>query len=148
MHRIRMEREAIAKVVASVWGGRIYAIPCRASCLALVDLEEKVEFILFFQINKRGKEFNKFCPLNRHDDLCLCFCLHPSSMMQCVYCTLVSLLLFPLPASPSAPPASPFFFFGPIFESFKSKYFHLYKLVFPTDMFAFVEVKSWALSSR
>ena len=35
-------------------GDRIYSVPCRASCFALVDLEEKVEFILFFHID-RGK---------------------------------------------------------------------------------------------
>ena len=50
-----MVREAKAKVVASffVGGGRIYSIPCRASCFALVGdgLEETVEFILFFQID-------------------------------------------------------------------------------------------------
>ena len=28
-------------------GGRFYSIPCRARYLAAVDLEEKVEFILF-----------------------------------------------------------------------------------------------------
>ena len=28
----------------------------------------------------RGKELNKICPPNRRDDLCLCFCLHPSMM--------------------------------------------------------------------
>ena len=33
-------------------GGRIYLIPCRASCCASVDLEEKVEFILSFQIDQ------------------------------------------------------------------------------------------------
>ena len=29
----------------------------------------------------RGKEFNKFCPLNTGDDIFLFFCLHPSSMI-------------------------------------------------------------------
>ena len=66
-------------------GGRICSISCRASCFASVDLEEKVEFILFFQIDEgkiatSAKEFNKFCPPNRSDDLYLCHCLHPSSM--------------------------------------------------------------------
>ena len=32
-------------------GGRIYSIPCRPSCFTLVDLEEKVDFILLFQID-------------------------------------------------------------------------------------------------
>ena len=40
---------------------------------------EKDEFNLFFQID-RGNELNKFCPPNRRNDLCICFCLHPSSM--------------------------------------------------------------------
>ena len=35
-------------------GGRIYSVPCRSCCFALVDLEEYVELILFFQID-RGK---------------------------------------------------------------------------------------------
>ena len=50
--RRRMEREAKAKVVASVWGADFVQFPCRASCFASVDLEETVEFILFFQIDR------------------------------------------------------------------------------------------------
>ena len=34
------ETEAKAKVVASVWGDRIYSVPCWASYFASVDLEE------------------------------------------------------------------------------------------------------------
>ena len=41
-----MEREAKAKVVASIWGAKFVQFP------ALVDLEEKVEFMLFFQIDR------------------------------------------------------------------------------------------------
>ena len=41
-------------VVSSVWGTEIVVLPCRASNFALVYLKEKVEFILFSQIN-RGK---------------------------------------------------------------------------------------------
>ena len=48
-----MEREAKAKVVARLFGGRIYSIPCRTGCFALVDLEEKVDSS-FFLID-RGK---------------------------------------------------------------------------------------------
>ena len=48
-HRRRMVTETKAKVVVSVYvGGRIYSIPC---CFVSVDLEEMVDFILFFQIN-------------------------------------------------------------------------------------------------
>ena len=32
------------------------------------------------QNSLRGKKLNKFCPPNRSNDLCLCFCLYPSSM--------------------------------------------------------------------
>ena len=42
-----MKTEAKAKVVASVWGGRICSIPCRASCFVLVILKETVEFNRF-----------------------------------------------------------------------------------------------------
>ena len=49
-HR-RMEREAKANVIAFVWGGRFYSIPCRASCFTSVDLEEKDVFNRFFQIS-------------------------------------------------------------------------------------------------
>ena len=83
LSRRRMERKAKAKVVASVWGRIALAIPCRASCFASVDLEENVEFILFFQID-RGKIasaarnwINSSPPPNRRDNLCLCFCLYP-----------------------------------------------------------------------
>ena len=32
--------------------------------------------------SKRGKELSKFFPPNSSDDLCLFFCLYPSSMVQ------------------------------------------------------------------
>ena len=53
-HRRRMETEAKAKVVASVWGADFVLIPCRASYCASADLEEKYEFNRFFQTD-RGK---------------------------------------------------------------------------------------------
>ena len=40
--RRRMKTEEKAKVVASVWGERIYSIPCRASCFALDDLNYRM----------------------------------------------------------------------------------------------------------
>ena len=43
-------KEDKAKVVAAVWGERIYSIPCRTSYFAQDDFEESDEFILFFQI--------------------------------------------------------------------------------------------------
>ena len=45
-----MEREAKAKVVASVSGGKICSISCRASCFAFVYLDETFEFNGFLQI--------------------------------------------------------------------------------------------------
>ena len=83
-------------------GGRTCSISCRASCFAAVDLEETVEFMLFFQID-RGKivsaarKWTNFAPPpNRH--LCLCFSLHPSSMADWVtltvkYYTVVLIIL-------------------------------------------------------
>ena len=78
-------------------GGRIYSFPCRASCLAFVDWEEKVEFILFFQIDQNktasaARNWINFAP--QTDDLCLCFCLHPSSMpaMLCMLIACKSIL--------------------------------------------------------
>ena len=47
-----MEREAKTKVVASVLGGKIYSIPCHASCFTSVDLAETVEFNRFFQLDR------------------------------------------------------------------------------------------------
>ena len=49
-----MELEDKAKVVESIWGGRICSIPWRSMCFAMVYLKEMVKFILFFQID-RGK---------------------------------------------------------------------------------------------
>ena len=46
-----MELEDKAKVVASVVG-RICSISCRSSCFALDYLKEKVEFNLFFHIDR------------------------------------------------------------------------------------------------
>ena len=51
-HRRRSDTQAKAKVGTSVWGGKIYSIPCRASCFALVYLEENFELIIFFQIDR------------------------------------------------------------------------------------------------
>ena len=75
-------------------GVRIYSIPCRASCFAMV-LKNRLNssffsnypsaihsFIQNFPMHnsQRGKEFNKLFPPNRSDDLCLFFCPYPSSM--------------------------------------------------------------------
>ena len=39
--------------------------------------------IFLVQNSLRGKELNKFCPPNSNDDLCLLFCINPSSMCMC-----------------------------------------------------------------
>ena len=49
-HRRRMETEEKGKGRRICLGGKIYSIPCRASCFASVDLEEKNEFNLFMQV--------------------------------------------------------------------------------------------------
>ena len=52
-----MELEDKAKGPSHLFGGQnlsICSIPCHAGCFALVYLKEKVEFLLFFQID-RGK---------------------------------------------------------------------------------------------
>ena len=36
------------------------------------------------QKSQCGNELNKLCPPNRHDDLCLCFCINLSSMLVIV----------------------------------------------------------------
>ena len=81
-----METEAKAKVVASILGGRIYLIPCRASCFASGDLEEKVEFILFF--------ISSWCS----DDLCLLFCLSLSFFYSLEY----SLIIYGIISRPAS----------------------------------------------
>ena len=46
-----------------------------------------IQFILYFKLSyckiaQRGKEFNEFCLSNSSDDLCLFFCIYPSSMLE------------------------------------------------------------------
>ena len=65
--------------------------PVTPSIQVCIYLEEKVEFILFFQIDrgkttKRGKELNKFCPPNRGNDLC--FASLSILLLWQVYCTM------------------------------------------------------------
>ena len=38
--------------------------------------------IFLVQNSYRGKEWNQFCPPSSSDDLCLLFCLYPSSMLS------------------------------------------------------------------
>ena len=48
-------REKQRQRSSRLFGGRIYSIPCRASCFASVDLEEMVEFILFLFLSRHPK---------------------------------------------------------------------------------------------
>ena len=46
-----------------------------------------IQFILYLKLSyckiaQRGKEFNEFCLSNSSDDLCLFFCINPSSMLE------------------------------------------------------------------
>ena len=53
-HRRRIQTEAKAKVVVSVWGAEFIQFLAALAVFLSVDLEEKVEILLFFQID-RGK---------------------------------------------------------------------------------------------
>ena len=95
---ILKKRHTIHRSLCLCLGGIVYSIPCRTSCFVQDDFEEQDEFI-FFQIilmqlvlrvhtynsnrpvqkSYRGKELDRFFTPNRRDDLCLCFCLYPSS---------------------------------------------------------------------
>ena len=64
-HRRRMEREAKAKVVASVWGGRIWS-------------RKRVNSTVFSK-STEARNWTNFVSPHRRADLCLAFCPHPSS---------------------------------------------------------------------
>ena len=58
------------------------------------------------QNNENGKEFIKFFPPNRSDDLCLLFCLNPSSMTTHLLLILSPYVSFSLSLSLSLSPLS------------------------------------------
>ena len=73
--------------------GRIYLIPRRASCFALDDLNYRMKCTRMIwkkggirpilqnrSIGNRSKDFNTFFLQSRSHDLCIFFCLYPSSM--------------------------------------------------------------------
>ena len=67
-------------------GGKIYSIPCSADCFDSVHLKEKVELVLFSnrprQNSQQGKKMETFwAPKQTRRPLCLCLCIHPSSML-------------------------------------------------------------------
>ena len=61
--RRRMEREAKAKVVASVWGAEFSQFLAALAVLPRLIWKKRLN-----------------SSPNKRDDLCRCFCLHPSSM--------------------------------------------------------------------
>ena len=81
-HRRRMETEAKAKVVSSVWGAAFIKFLAALAVLPRSIWKKRLNSSYYFkqQNSQRGKELNKFCRPNRCDDLCLCFSLHPSSI--------------------------------------------------------------------
>ena len=90
-------------------GHRIYSFPCRTSYFAPGWYVEKDELLHkgvmkkrinftrmiwrkglihhILQIVLHGKEMNKVCPPNNSDDLCLLFCINPSSLSANVQIT-------------------------------------------------------------
>ena len=66
------------------------SLPRYLFCLGL--LERKVEFIQFFQIDQgktasAARNWIEFFPPNRSDNVYLCFCPHPSSMVLSYPCS-------------------------------------------------------------
>ena len=55
-----METEPQPQKLSLLFGGRIYSIPCRASCFASVDLEGKVEFLPFFMAGLMKKNILEY----------------------------------------------------------------------------------------
>ena len=45
---------------------------------------ELIQLLKIVQVQNGGKKLNKFCPPNSSEDLCLCFSLYPSSMLNSV----------------------------------------------------------------
>ena len=92
-HRRRIKTEEKAKVVASVWVKEIIQFCVVLAILPRTLLKNEMNSSFSFKSSwcnsshnsnrensQRGKELNKFFPQKRSDNLCLCFCLYPSSM--------------------------------------------------------------------
>ena len=77
-------------------GNIIYSIPCRGRCFALgwfwriwwihpfsnhLGAIHPILQIVLVQNSYFGKEFIKFCPPNSSNNLCLFFCIYPSSIL-------------------------------------------------------------------
>ena len=87
---------------------RIYSIPCCASYFATDDLKNwmnssfslyhpgaiyPILHVVLVQKSQRGKDWNTICPPNSSDDVCLFFCINPSSMVSPSMCKWQVLLL-------------------------------------------------------
>ena len=89
--RRRINTAGKTKVIAAVWGAAFIQFLAALTIMPKTILNSSFSFksswsnspvrqTVPVQKSWRGKEFNKFCAPNRSDDLCLIFCLYPSSM--------------------------------------------------------------------
>ena len=94
----RINTEEKAKVVAAVWGTEFIQCLAALAILPRTILKNRIHSsfssyhpsainpILYIvtvlvQNSMCGKELNKFCPSNNSNNLCLFFCIYPSSML-------------------------------------------------------------------
>ena len=68
--RRRIKTEEKAKVVTADWGVQIQ----------MNSSWRNSSYSSYRPTTKQRKELNKFCPLNKSDDLCLFFCSYPSTL--------------------------------------------------------------------
>ena len=82
-HSRRMETEGTAKVVASVWGAKFVQFLATLPVLPRSNWKKRCRSIWKTRLNSTlsFKSTKTKQPPNRRDDLCLCFCFHPSSML-------------------------------------------------------------------
>ena len=96
LHRRRINTEEKANIVAFVWGTELIQFLVELSIFHQDDLKKVMNSsyssfcphvihpilkIILVQNSQRGKEMNRFCPPNSCVDLCLLFCLYPSSVL-------------------------------------------------------------------
>ena len=97
IHRRRVKTEEKAKVVVADGGTEFIQFVATLTILPWTILENKMNPSVSFQSSwcnssysqncpsaqqlQCGKELNKFCPPNTSYNLCLFFCLYPSSML-------------------------------------------------------------------
>ena len=86
MQRRRIYTEEKEKVVAAVWGTELIQFIAALAILYQDDpllqrpgaIHAILQIVLVQNSYSHAKEMNR-CPPNRSDDLCLLFCLYPSS---------------------------------------------------------------------